>query len=70
MFYFEYGMRLRGFSPGAQPKEGFVRAYDDPEHEYHDILIYSRELSKKEITDYELDFIGALTDKDLEEMEV
>ena len=52
-----YGMRLRGFSLGCQPMEGLIERTDDVLQEYHDILIYDRPLSKKEIRDYELDFI-------------
>ena len=52
-----YGMRLRGFSPGCQPMEGLIERTDDVLQEYHDILFYDRPLSKKEIRDYELDFI-------------
>ena len=49
-----YGMRLRGFSPGAQPKE-VLRREDDPTGKYHDIIVYDRQLSADEIADYELD---------------
>lgn len=55
---FSYGMRLRGFSPGCQPKEGFVERQDDESGKYHDILIYNRPLTDKELADYELDFLG------------
>jgi len=51
---YHYGMRLRGFSPGAQPKEA-LRREDDPTGKYHDILVYGRQLSAAEIADYELD---------------
>jgi hypothetical protein len=54
---FKYGMRLRGFSPGCQPMDGFDHREDDPSGWYHDILVYNRELSQKEIKDFELDFI-------------
>ena len=47
-----YGMRLRGFSIGCQPKEGFVDRQDDPTGEYHDILIYDRKLTDKELAEY------------------
>ena len=57
MKYF-YGMRLRGFSPGCQPK-GVVERQDDPTGRYHDILVYDRWLTAKEQKDYELDFLGA-----------
>lgn len=51
---YHYGMRLRGFSPGAQPKE-VLRREDDPTGKYHDIIVYDRKLSAAEIDDYELD---------------
>ena len=55
-----YGMRLRGFSPGCQPKEGLVERQDDVTGKYHDILVYDRELTEKELIDYELDFVGRI----------
>ena len=51
---YKYGMRLRGFSPGCQPK-GVSRREDDPSGRYYDILVYNRQLTEKELTDYELD---------------
>ena len=56
-----YGMRLRGFSIGCQPMDGFIRREDDNgdyKRKYHDILIYDRMLSDKEMEEYELDFLG------------
>ena len=60
-----YGMRLRGFSPGCQPKDGLICCEPGPlrigrygkAKQYHDGLWYSRKLSDKELRDYELDFI-------------
>ncbi len=52
-----YGMRLRGFSIGCQPKEGFVEREDDPENRYWDVIVYDRPLSDQEISSYDLDFI-------------
>ena len=57
---FLYGMRLRGFSPGCQPKGGLVERQDDVTGRYHDILVYNRELTTEELKNYELDFIGRL----------
>lgn len=57
---FLYGMRLRGFSPGCQPKDGLVERQDDVTGKYHDILVYDRELTTEELKNYELDFIGRL----------
>ncbi len=54
-----YGMRLRGFSPGCHPMLGFVERRDDPRDEYHDLLLYDRKLSEKEMRDYELEYIQA-----------
>ena len=56
---YTYGMRLRGFSPGCQPMAGLVERRDDPKRKYHDLLLYDRELSEKEMRDYELDFVQA-----------
>lgn len=55
---YAYGMRLRGFSIGCQPSRGFVDAMPDKSRKYWDILFYDRELTEKEIGDYELDFLG------------
>lgn len=54
----KYGMRLRGFSIGCQPREGLIRREDDPFGKYYDILIYNRILTDQELKDYELDHIG------------
>ena len=57
---YKYGMRLRGFSIGCQPKEGFVERQDDPTGMYWDILIYDRELTEDEMRHYSLDFLGEI----------
>jgi hypothetical protein len=54
----KYGMRLRGFSIGCQPMEGFDHAEEDPLCEYWNILFYNRKLTDKEMSDYSLDYIG------------
>lgn len=53
---YRYGMRLRGYAPMCQPK-GVIRREDDATGRYHDILVYDRELTDKELRDYELDAI-------------
>lgn len=55
---YRYGMRLRGFSIGCQPKQGFFEREDDPTGKYWDIISYTRELTEQEVKQYELDFIG------------
>lgn len=52
----KYGMRLRGFSPGCQPMDGFVDVR--PSKIYHDVLYYNRLLTDKERETYELDYLG------------
>lgn len=55
-FYY-YGMRLRGFSLGAQPMKGIIEAFEGIGR-YKNILKYSRPLTAEEIKDYELDYLG------------
>lgn len=55
---YKYGMRLRGFSLGCQPMEGFKKRLDDMTVRYHDILVYDRELTEEEMKHYSLDFLG------------
>ena len=58
---YKYGMRLRGFSPGCQPKEGFLRREDDNMGDYYDIVVYNRPLTEKELSSYELDDLNLRT---------
>ena len=56
---YRYGMRLRGFSPMCQPR-GVVDRLDDSTGKYYDIIVYDRELTDKEVNDYELDYLGTM----------
>ena len=58
---YTYGMRLRGFSIGCQPKDGFVERRDDITGLYYDVIVYERKLTSKELDDYELDYLGEET---------
>lgn len=58
IMHYVYGIKLRGFSLGCQPMQGFVERKDDPNGKYYDLLIYNRRLSDKELSDYELEFCG------------
>ena len=70
-----YGMRLRGFSPGCQPKDGFVECLTETTgniklrqnyfERYYALLIYDRKLSETELAEYELDYLGSYCDKSL-----
>lgn len=53
-----YGMRLRCFSIGCQPVNGFLRRMGDISGKYYDIIVYNRKLEDSELTGYELDYIG------------
>lgn len=53
----KYGMRYRGFSPGAQPL-GVWGVEDDPMGVYWNILYYSHPLTCSEVIDYELTELG------------
>ena len=54
-----YGMRLRGFSPGAQPLDGLVGTEEDPVPDgYWNILIYNRRLERKDAESFDLDYLG------------
>lgn len=58
MKMYVYGMRQRGFSHGCQPMNGFIERRNSPCNTWYDLIIYSRRLSKQEMLDYELDYIG------------
>lgn len=60
-----YGMRLRGYSPGAQPKNPNLVIEMNPGHEfsekYYNIIGYFRKLSDDEVSAYDLDYLGIAT---------
>lgn len=53
-----YGMRLRGFSIGCQPKQGLIGRRDDESGKYYDLIVYDKPLSELLMKEYELDFVG------------
>ena len=55
---YRYGMRLRGFSIGCQPTEGFLERQDDPSGQYWDIITYNRPLTELELEHFSLDHIN------------
>lgn len=58
MTLYKYGMRLRGFSLGCQPRENFYKRIDDTTNKYYDIIIYTKPLTMEQIISYELDYLG------------
>lgn len=63
---YAYGMKARGFSIGCQPKTDFIERIDDKSDTFYDILIYGRKLSDKEVSDYELVYLGKIDKKTLD----
>lgn len=57
-----YGMRLRGFSIGCQPMEGWEERRDDFSGRYFDILVYRQKLNEAKLRNYELDYLGTLAE--------
>lgn len=57
-----YGMPERPFAPMCQPMDGLVNWLESNDERYHNILVYNRKLTPKEIFDYELEFITAEKD--------
>jgi hypothetical protein len=55
---YTYGMRLRGFSIGCQPMDGYIAHDDDILNEYYSILLYNRKLTNDECCNYDLDYLG------------
>ena len=54
----KYGMRLRPFGIGCQPKKGFEAVCEDIAGKYWNIILYNRKLEDKEAKEYELDYLG------------
>lgn len=59
---YAYGMKLRGYSPGAQPR-GQIDRIDDPSGKYYDIVIYADPLLTDQIRGYDLEYIGKVQKK-------
>ena len=61
----KYGMRIRGFSIGCQPMDGFIERQDDPSGRYHDILVYDRKLTEEETRHYSLDHLDGNMEREV-----
>lgn len=59
---YAYGMKLRGYSPGAQP-HGQIDRIDDPFGKYYDVVIYAEPLTAEQIRGYDLEYIGRVERK-------
>ena len=54
---YAYGMRLRGYSIGAQPA-GVIKRQDDDSGKYWDVILYDRKLTRGEQYQYSLYYLG------------
>ena len=61
MIYYVYGMRLRGYGPGCQPKENLIKAIEG-NGRYWSLLMYSVKLPQKMEHHYDLDYLGVIDD--------
>ena len=41
---------------------GLIRREDDSTGRYHDVLVYDRQLTDQELEDYELDYLGEVSE--------
>lgn len=63
---FIYGTRLRGASVGTIPTKGIIEIINDPKRiekygkgrRYHSVVTYCRQLTPKEMDEYEIDYLG------------
>ena len=62
--YYKYGMRLRSFFIGCQPRHGLWRVEEDKSGRYHSILIYTRPLTDQEQEAFELDYLGEVDNEE------
>ena len=60
-----YAMRMRPFSPGTYPKDGFLSVKinnDLDDCYYYDLLVYRRKLDDEEVWEWEFEYIGAFNE--------
>lgn len=57
---YAYGMRLRGYSPMCQPKEGLLEVLEDTSGSFYNVLVYGRKLTDREVENYELQYLGVV----------
>lgn len=58
---YKYGMRLRPYGIGCQPKDGFVCVAEGGTADgrrYHNFLYYISKLDRETAANYELDYLG------------
>lgn len=58
---YKYGMRLRPYDIGCQPKDGFVCVAEGGTvdgHRYHNFVYYISNLDRETAANYDLDYLG------------
>ena len=62
IYAYKYGMRLRPYGIGCQPKDGFVCVGEGGTADgrrYHNFVYYISKLDSETAADYELDYLGS-----------
>lgn len=60
---YKYGMRLRGFSIGCQPMEHLHDVRESDGDPYYSYLFYTEKLTEDQIRNFELDYLGEVTEQ-------
>ena len=58
---YKYGMRLRPYEIGCQPKEGFLCVAEGETvdgYRYHNFVYYISRLDMETVSNYDLDYLG------------
>ena len=61
MTLYKYGMRLRPFGIGCQPKGFYIGVDVDGNSKYWSFVWYEKPLTKEQCEQYELDYLGIET---------
>ena len=59
---YKYGMRLRPYDIGCQPKDGFVCVAEGGTvdgRRYHNFIYYTNRLDRETADHYDLDYLGS-----------
>lgn len=59
---YKYGMRLRPYGMGCQPKDGFLCVAEGGTvdgYSYHNFVYYIDKLGKETADNYDLDYLGS-----------
>lgn len=58
--YYYYGMKLRPYGIGCQPKDMYLLIDCEPSARYHSIIYTLEKLSDEQLKAYDLDYLGCI----------